>query len=308
MTKFGQIQEFEPDNESFSTYIECLELIFEANDVPDEKRIPVLLSIIGAKICALLRSLVAPSLPQDKSFVQLVMMLKNHFEPKPLIIAERVHFHHRNQHLRESIADHAAELRRMSAKCEFNAFLDEALRDRFNRGIRNESTQKRLIAEKELTSAKAFDIAQTMETADQNARALKEPSASIQKVSNPERRLPCVHCRRKSHNSKDCHFQEANCHNCGKKGHIASACTIKKSARKRKHPHKQIATKWMNVNHEEDRLSTSDELNVFTVGEVLINDRKIFMAVDTCAAVSIISENTLKSVLPRVMIQPSAFC
>ena len=70
----------------------------------------------------------------------------------------------------------------------------------------------------------------------------------------------------------------------------------------------------MNADHEEDRSSTSDELNVFAVGEgstaplraeVLINDRKIVMDVDTGAAVLIISENTLKSVLPRATIQPS---
>ena len=59
MAKFGQIQGFEWD-ELFSTYIERLELFFETNDVPDGKRVPVLLSVIGAKNYALLRSLVAP--------------------------------------------------------------------------------------------------------------------------------------------------------------------------------------------------------------------------------------------------------
>ena len=70
----------------------------------------------------------------------------------------------------------------------------------------------------------------------------------------------------------------------------------------------------MNAGHEEDRSSTCDELNVFAVGErstaplraeVLINDKKIVMEIYTGAAVSIILENTLKSVLPRATIQPS---
>ena len=42
MAKFGQIEKFQPDNELFSTYIECLELFIEANDVSEEKRLPVL--------------------------------------------------------------------------------------------------------------------------------------------------------------------------------------------------------------------------------------------------------------------------
>ena len=87
----------------------------------------------GAKNYALLCSLLAPPLPREKSYEELVGTLKGHFEPKPLIIAERFYFHRRNQ------ATSVAELRRLSVKCEFSAFLDDALRDRF---VRSETIQK----------------------------------------------------------------------------------------------------------------------------------------------------------------------
>ena len=44
------------------------ELNSTANDVADDKKVPILLSIIGAKTYALLRSLFTPTAPKDKSF------------------------------------------------------------------------------------------------------------------------------------------------------------------------------------------------------------------------------------------------
>ena len=90
---FGQIDEFRPDCESITTYIERTNLFLTANDVSDDKVVAVFLSVIGGKTYALLRSLLAPALPQEKSYQELVETLKRHYEPKSLVIAERFHFH-----------------------------------------------------------------------------------------------------------------------------------------------------------------------------------------------------------------------
>jgi len=86
--------------------------------------------------------LVTPSLPKDKSFVQLVDILKKHYEPKPLIIAEHFNFHRRAQQTGESVKEFAAELRCLTIHCDFGDHLDEALRDRFACGLNSETTQK----------------------------------------------------------------------------------------------------------------------------------------------------------------------
>ena len=78
---FGRIQEFQPDSELISAYTERLQLYFEANDVASAKQVPVLLSVIGVKTYSLLRSLLAPELPQSKTLSELLAILKNHFEP-----------------------------------------------------------------------------------------------------------------------------------------------------------------------------------------------------------------------------------
>ena len=42
----------------------------------------------------------------------------------------------------ESIAEHVAELRKLTLNCDFKDYLDEALRDCFVCGLRSEATQK----------------------------------------------------------------------------------------------------------------------------------------------------------------------
>ena len=155
MATFGRVQEFHLDSESITAYIERVQLFYAANDIAVDKKVPVLLSLIGGKNYELLRNLLAPTLPQEKSFDDLVQCLKCHFEPEPVIIAERYRFHCRNQTAGESVAEFLAELKRLATHCQFGAFLEEALRDRLVCGLRSESVQKRLLAETDLTLKRA---------------------------------------------------------------------------------------------------------------------------------------------------------
>ena len=90
----GHIGEFEPDKKSISAY---LDLFFEANEIAQGKQVTWILNSIEAKTHSLVHTLVAPSQPKGKSFDQIVTALKEHFEPKCLIIACRFYFHHREQ-------------------------------------------------------------------------------------------------------------------------------------------------------------------------------------------------------------------
>ena len=45
----GKIQEFQPDSESWTSYVERIKLYFTTNDIANAKRVPVFLSVIGAK-------------------------------------------------------------------------------------------------------------------------------------------------------------------------------------------------------------------------------------------------------------------
>ena len=112
-----------PDQEKFTAYLERIELLFEANDIVEEKKVPVFLTVVGVPTYGLLRNLLAPANPRSKTFAEITAVLKAHFEPKPLVIAERFHFHRRNQLSGESVTVYVAELRRLANNCAFGALI-----------------------------------------------------------------------------------------------------------------------------------------------------------------------------------------
>ena len=102
-----------------------------------------------------------PEKPDAKLYKELVEILNSHLHPKPLVIAKRFNFHNRFRNDSESGTDFAAQLKKLSAHCEFGTFLDDAQRDRFVCGLRKESIQRKLLGEKTLDFSKAMQIAQS---------------------------------------------------------------------------------------------------------------------------------------------------
>ena len=86
------IGEFQPDNESITSYLERVSLFFEVHGVGERKQVAWLLNLIGAKTYSLVRTLVAPEEPKNKSS-ELTEVLKQHYEPKRLVIARRFYFY-----------------------------------------------------------------------------------------------------------------------------------------------------------------------------------------------------------------------
>ena len=244
MATFGTLKEFESENEKISSYLEHVKLYFIANGIEEEKQVAVLLSVIGSKTYSLICDLVAPAHPKQKTFTNLVDVLKKHFEPKPLVIAERFTFHRRNQGLNELILEYLAELRRLATHCEFEDYLNQALRDRLVCGLRSENIQKRLLSEANPTLARAVELAHGMESAHQQAQLMKNKmEGAVGKITHEgksaskhdkqekqeqwKKRKPCYRCGKQGHTAADCTFKDSKCHKCGKKGHIAKVCHTK---------------------------------------------------------------------------------
>ena len=159
-------------------------------------------------------------------------MLEGDFNPKPAVIDKR------EQLPGEIIAEYMAELCHLSTYCNFGCYLNEALRDRLVCGLQSESTQRRLLAIKDLTLKEAVEQAQAMETADKDSNALQgTKNTGVHKVvesrmvlpaKQPQRQQhPCYRCGKANHTPTKCRFMGAICQNCGKVGHIAAGkCSL----------------------------------------------------------------------------------
>ena len=174
-----------------------------------------------------------------QSFKQLTDALTGHFEPKPLVIAERYYFYQRSQKINESVQEYLAELRKLAQHCVFGAFLNDALRDRFVCGLRSQAALKRLLAESELKLENAIQIAQSLEAAEINSKKLLGAETTVTGSVNrtgsakstfsklergQSRQKSCYRFGSKVHLANVCPFREEHCNKCHKKGHIARAC------------------------------------------------------------------------------------
>lgn len=95
-----------------------------ANDVAEVKKVPILLSVIGAKTHALLRSVLMPTAPKDKSFADIKKELVTF---RTEAAAERYYFRCWHQAQDESIPDYVAELRRLTTRCKFDGYPEDEL-------------------------------------------------------------------------------------------------------------------------------------------------------------------------------------
>ena len=114
-------------------------------------------------------------LQQNQGDIALEDLIKTpecHFQPPPIIIAERFHFHKRDQRGGESIADFVA---------------------RFICGMNNEKTV-------DLTILKAIEIATNLESAERNTHLIKssKPGVSVEANIKAINTQPCYCCGRKT--------------------------------------------------------------------------------------------------------------
>ena len=234
---FGAIGEFDSSVDDWNSYTERLDQYLMANEVVStEKKHAVLLSSVGASTYKLIRNLTSPHPPGS------IDLVRDHFNPKPSVIVQRLKFHTRTRLPGESVAAFMAQLRQLSEFCEFGDKLNEMLRDRLVCGINDSRIQRRLLSEPELTP-KAYELAQALETVDKDAREVMtsahvdfQPTHInvLQKKPNrpatpPSHGPVCYRCG-DSHLATNCRFSDAICHFCKKRGHIAKVCRTKRNS------------------------------------------------------------------------------
>ena len=207
MATHGNIGEFNRAREDWISYWERMQQYFTANDIAtDDKQRAILLSTCGAETYQLIRSLVAPQKPTDKSLRDIIQLVRDHHTPPPSAIVQRFTTFTQiptqlTQKEGETIADFIADLRKLSEHCDFADTLGHMLRDRLVCGIRDVHVQRRPLAEPDLTFKKAYDLAQASETAEKNSQDLQQQQSSqsvhaLSRPKNPSRQHTTVSCHR----------------------------------------------------------------------------------------------------------------
>lgn len=307
---YGRIAEFDQETDDWKQYVERLDFYFVANDIKEDvKKRAIFLSACGSKVYGVLRDLCQPDSPAAFELKDLLSKLSDHYTPKPSVIVQRFKFHSKSRQTGQSVSSFVVELRRLSEFCEFGTVLDDMLRDRLVCGINDDCIQKRLLAETNLTLAKAVELATSMETASKNVTELQQglvdPVHKMKIQPSGERPTAggCYRCGGTTHNASDCRFMEAVCHTCHKRGHLARKCRMGRQDKQR--DNKKIGDNRPRPTYflEGDASVEENTYHLFNVKgnkvkpytvKVDINGQEVDMEIDTGAGVTLVNEETFK--------------
>ncbi|XP_075535031.1 uncharacterized protein LOC142570543 [Dermacentor variabilis] len=323
MSRLGRLDEYDPKVQNFESYVERFEHYIRANEIAEAKKLSVFLTVIGAEAYEILKNLVVPLLPGDKTFAEVKELLQSHYSPKTSVIAERCKFNRRVQLDHESVEDFVVELKHLARKCNFGRFLLDALRDRLVAGIRSEETQKALFTADALTFERACKIALDSELAATQTAAIKAGSRaeSINAVEtknnehqrsdrdqakgkgsarNQTKKQKCYRCG-KTHAPEHCWYKNYSCKLCSKVGHLQNMCRTSKT---------ELKAHAVTESSDEDEHTLynctvdSSVQNGYVV-TVNVEGQKVSMQVDTGAAVTVVPESVYKEKFAHVHCEPT---
>ncbi|KAJ8686357.1 hypothetical protein QAD02_022151 [Eretmocerus hayati] len=152
-TALERVSEFKPKDD-WTIWIERLEQYFGASDIPEQKKVSILLLMINCESYLLLQSFCFPYEPKTQTYQTLVEKMGNQVQPKRKVISVRFHFKQCCQRENETIKDYCARLKEKSTCYKFVW------------RVRDEATQRELLSEEDdLTVVKAAELADSLETA-----------------------------------------------------------------------------------------------------------------------------------------------
>ena len=162
---------------------ENYEIRFDAwlgvNNVTDDadKRC-ALIAEIGPTTFAVLKDLTFPEKASDKSYIDLILLLRSHYQVTTTPMANRLKLHHRKQTSTENLSEYIASLKRIASNCSFGNELENRLRDSFLFGVKEPRILKRLLEESlkpGFTWQSATTLALSMEIVDKDVKGFQSP-------------------------------------------------------------------------------------------------------------------------------------
>ena len=125
-----KIPQFNSDELQFDKYLSLFEANLAAYDIIDQaKRKNFMIISVGSEVFITLSDLTAPDLPSDKTYGELIDLLKAHYVTKPSYHRSLCLFQRRVKKSDESLRQLYADLKRLAKDCNFGTTFDARLRD-----------------------------------------------------------------------------------------------------------------------------------------------------------------------------------
>ena len=172
------------------------------NITGEMKRKNFLIILISCKVFSTLSDLTAPDLSPDKTYGELIDLLKEHYVTKPSYHRSLCLFQRRVKKSEKSLKELYVDLKRLAKDCNFGTTFDARLRDQLLMAIDSQSYFKFLMAEnlklEGLTSVQLLDRIGTLEKAhvgeDAWAKNFPQCDVSAPVIKSNKEIVSCKHC------------------------------------------------------------------------------------------------------------------
>lgn len=112
MSLCGELKPFDGDKwEVFEQQLDCFMFV---NEIPNEKKVPLLITKLTPRVFETLTYLCLPAKPIKLSYEKLCIKLKNKYDKSLSTILERAEFRKRNQLPNEKVEDYVIELKKLA--------------------------------------------------------------------------------------------------------------------------------------------------------------------------------------------------
>jgi hypothetical protein len=337
-----QLQPYDDNEETFDNYVARLDNFLKLRNVDteddgaDDRKTQILLNSLSPRVFQTLVALTAPKKPHEKRYDELIALLRGYLCPKANEMTEQHRFVLRLQEEGESIAQYVSSLKHIANACNFvcttcnTSTMDLHLRSQLVRGLKDGDIREKILQQgATMTFDETVRMAIGAEAAKLESREMRQQNMSTSGVNKVSLRNQfhdltfkeklnklkgrCFRCGNSSHRSNDCDAKERTCHTCNKVGHLAKVClsNVKSDVGKQQ---KQVdrtqplAPNTSSRSNDEDVFCTrqykgsrSDKMMI----EVSVDNNIIELELDTGAAVTTMSLNTFRKLLPHKSLEPT---
>ena len=200
-------------------WLTSLEFYFDAAEVQEARKLPLLLHLIGPAMQTVYKSSIEPTITPPLTYKSVAKAITSHLEPAINVEFELYRFRQARQLDGESMDIYAARLRKLAARCCF-ADCDKEIKSQIIASCRDSGLRRRALRDANLDLRGLLTLARTLEMTEVQASAIEK---GLQTINIDERRREssyhvdssaCPNCRETSFHV-DSSSRSRACQNCG---------------------------------------------------------------------------------------------